>query len=106
MEISRGLLFILGVLAIGTCQDVTAIAQGGTAAVLMGIVLAARIGAIIGIVQRSRAGWWIAIAFFAFVAILNVVSCALSSVGPAALLCIVIPLGCVFYLVALRFEFG
>jgi hypothetical protein len=104
MEMSRGLLAILALLALGLCWDVAIIVEGGSALGVVLALLAGRIAAMVGILMRSRVGWLLAIGFFVAIIALNVV--ALGQMGGVAIfISILLPVLCLVYLVAVRAEF-
>lgn len=105
METPRGLIIILGLLALGFCWDVAIVAQGGPGVVIMVLVLVGRIAAIVGILLRTTFGWWLAFGFFGLIVVLNIAAAPLTANPAGALVRIAIPLGCLVYLGTLRSEF-
>ncbi len=109
METPRGLLIILGLLSLGFCWDVANIWHGGPIPVIVILVLLliGRIAAIFGILQRTMTGWWLAVVFFFVIVALNAAAMMIAgeTLAIAAGIRLVIPLGCLLYLVALRTEF-
>jgi hypothetical protein len=71
METPKGLIIILGLLALGTCSDVAVAIEGGVGAWIAVAVLVGRIAAIAGILMRSQTGWYLALGFFAVIIALN-----------------------------------
>ena len=106
MEMPRGLIVILGLLSLGVCWDISAIVQGGPGVVIMLLILAGRIAAIVGIFMRSRIGWWLAVTFFGLIVGLNALVIAANAAPITVLFGVLVPAGCLVYLVTVRSEFG
>ena len=104
MEMSRGLLTIIALLAMGTCWDVVIITQGGMATWIGIVLLIGRIAAIIGIVLRTTTGWLLAVAFFAAISALNLLADG-TPIGLGAAIRLFLPILCLGYLVLMRSEF-
>lgn len=101
---SRGLLAILALLALGFCLDVARWVEDGPALWVGLALLAGRIAAIMGILIRTRVGWLLAIGFF--VAIIASNLAALEQMGGVAIcMGLLIPLLCLGYPVVVRAEF-
>jgi hypothetical protein len=106
MEMPRGLMIILALLALGMCLDVSVVIQGGPGRWLMLIVLVGRIAAIAGILMRTQKGWALALSFFVVIIALNAAAAANGGGSPQALAGMVVPAGCAIYLLTVRNEFG
>lgn len=104
MEMSRGLLIILGLLSLGICSDAAGAWQGGSARIILIAMLVGRLAAIVGILMRTRTGWWLAVGFFGALIMLNLMVLAESG-GALGVIGLIVSLGCAAYLVAQRNEF-
>ncbi len=72
----------------------------------MGVVLAGRVAAILGILMRTQTGWWLAVAVFTLIIALNVAAAMSTEMGPVVVVRVGVPAGCLVYLILLRSEFG
>lgn len=106
MDIPTGLKIILVLLALGICGDVAIIMEGGSAWVLILALFLGRLGAIWGILKRSATGWWLTVSFFVVIVGLNVVAAILEGhVSLFSFARVIIPGGCLVYLLLIRSEF-
>ncbi|MCC6359549.1 MAG: hypothetical protein IT450_12465 [Phycisphaerales bacterium] len=104
MEMSRGLMIVLGLLSLGLCMDAVNVFSSHAAYIFV-FLLAARIAAIGGILTRSYKGYLAALSFFLVIILLNVLAGAAAGAPTAAIPGIVLPLVCIIILFACRGEF-
>ena len=104
MGIPLGLMIILALLAIGGCFDVALIVNGTAGVVFPILVLVGRVAAIVGILMRTRTGWFLSLGFFGAIIALNALATS-SGASTATLVGTIVPAICAIYLVSKRSEF-
>jgi|GEM_PF-5920289 len=105
-EMPRGLMVIMFLLAIGFCGDAAALYSGGSATVIAIVIvlILAKVAAIWGMLMRTQTGWIVAVSVFAVIVILNALAVS-GSQAPVVLLRLLIPVGCLVYLIMIKNEF-